>query len=248
MEMQKKYKAVYIDDDKVLLKVMTAYAQHTKCVDLLACYASPIEGIMAIDNLKPDILFLDVQMKEIDAFATIEALDHDPIIIIVSSHWESEEELIQAGASCFLTKPLKGPDQIDEAVEKALAFDASASAKRNTKKPAIKLDSNQEVLPELFRSDSSKEQFEQSESWADFIVKFEREHPTFFENLNSDFKSLTPSQLRICAYAKIGFPIKNIATNIDLTLASLESSLSEIKEKLSIEPDDDLREFLSIYN
>ncbi|MEO9964838.1 MAG: response regulator [Reichenbachiella sp.] len=246
MEIEKKYRAVYIDDDKILLKVMTAYAQHTKYVDLIECYLSPIEGIIAIDDLKPDILFLDVQMKEIDAFATIEALDHKPIIIIVSSHWETESDLIDAGASCFLTKPLKGPDQIDEAVEKALAF--NSNAQRKAKKPEIKLDSNQEVLPDLFRSSASEVQFEPSESWADFIVKFEKKHPSFFEKLNQDFKSLTPSQLRICAYAKIGFPLKNIAANIDLILESVESSISEIKEKLHMEPEDDLRDFLSIYN
>lgn len=246
MEVANKYSAVYIDDDNVLLKVMTAYAPHTKYVDLLECHSNPIQGIMAIDNLKPDILFLDVQMKEIDAFATIEALEHNPIIIIVSSHWETEDKLIEAGASCFLSKPLKGPDQIDEAVEKALAFDAST--KRNAKKTEIRLDSHQEVLPDLFRESLTKEEFEQNETWADFIVKFESNHPSFFEKLNEDFKRLTPSQLRICAYAKIGFPLKNIATSIDLTLESLESNISEIKEKLSIEPQDDLREFLSIYN
>lgn len=246
MKAEKKYSAVYIDDDKILLKVMTAYAQHTKHVELLGCYLNPIEGITAIDDLKPDILFLDVQMKEADAFATIAALEHDPIIIIVSSHWETENDLIEAGASCFLSKPLKGPDQIDEAVEKALAF--NAEGKRNSKKSTIKLDSNQEVLPDLFRVDLSEQHFEEHESWANFIVKFENKHPKFFEQLNQDFKSLTPTQLRICAYAKVGFSLNNIATNIDSTLESVESNVSEIKEKLHIEQEDDLRECLSIYN
>lgn len=50
---------------------------------------------MTIDNLKPDILFLDVQINEIDAFATIEASEHNPIIIIMSSHWETENKLIE---------------------------------------------------------------------------------------------------------------------------------------------------------
>jgi len=246
MESEKKYTAVYIDDDKILLKVMTAYAQHAKHVDLLECFTNPIEGIMAIDNLKPEILFLDVQMKEADAFATIEALEHDPIIIIVSSHWESESDLLDAGASCFLSKPLKGPDQIDEAVVKALAFHASTKTK--TKKREIKLNSNQEILPDLFRTEISDVQFEQDESWTNFIVKFEKKHPGFFEELNKDFKSLSPSQLRICAYAKIGFSLKNIATSIDLGLDSVESNILDIKKKLHIEAEDDLREFLSIYN
>lgn len=246
MEEEKKYRAVYIDDDKILLKVMTAYAQHTKHVDLIACYSNPIEGIVAIDDLKPEILFLDVQMKEVDAFATIAALEHNPIIIIVSSHWESEQDLIEAGASCFLSKPLKGPDQIDQAVEKALAYNAAELKK--TKKREIKLDSNQEKLPDLFRASRSEEQFEPNESWASFIVKFENNHPKFFEELKNDCDSLTPSQLRICAYAKIGFSLKNIALNFDLALESVETNILEIKEKLNIEPEDDLREFLSIYN
>ncbi|WP_456460671.1 LytR/AlgR family response regulator transcription factor [Reichenbachiella sp.] len=245
MSEEKKYKAIYIDDDKILLTVMTAYAQHTKYVDLIGCYLNPIEGIQAIDELKPEILFLDVQMKEADAFATIAALEHNPIIIIVSSHWETEDDLIEAGASCFLSKPLKGPDQIDAAVEKALAFNASNN--RSAKK-AIKLDSNQEVLPELYREKATEEHFEQTESWADFIVKFDNKFPSFFENLKGDFDNLTPTQLRICAYAKIGIKLKNMSTNMDQSLDAIESNIADIKTKLHIEPEDDLRDFLSIYN
>ncbi|MEP2024670.1 MAG: response regulator [Reichenbachiella sp.] len=244
--MKKKYTAVYIDDDKILLTVMAAYAQHTKYVDLLECYLNPIEGIMAIDDIKPDILFLDVQMKEADAFATIDALEHDPIIIIVSSHWETEDDLIAAGASCFLSKPLKGPDQIDEAVEKAIAY--NANKRTIVKKPGIKLNSNQEILPELYREKPKEQQFAESESWASFIVKFDQMHPSFFENLKGDFKNLTPTQLRICAYAKIGITLINISNNMDQKLESIESNISDIKEKLHIEPEDDLRDFLSIYN
>ncbi|SMD33176.1 Response regulator receiver domain-containing protein [Reichenbachiella faecimaris] len=246
MEEKKKYTAVYIDDDKILLTVMTAYAQHTKYVDLLGCYLNPVEGITAIDDLKPDILFLDVQMKEIDAFDTMEALEHDPIVIIVSSHWESESELIEAGASCFLTKPLKGPNQIDQAVEKALAF--RAKQKEKVKRPSIKLDSNQEILPELYKEKLTKEHFAENETWANFIVKFDQMHPSFFENLKGDFNSLTPTQMRICAYAKIGISLKNMSSNMDQALESIQTHIADIKEKLNIEPDDDLREFLSIYN
>ncbi|WP_422361565.1 LytR/AlgR family response regulator transcription factor [Reichenbachiella sp.] len=245
MSEEKKYRAIYIDDDKILLTVMTAYAQHTKHVDLIGCYLNPIEGIQAIDELKPEILFLDVQMKEADAFATIAALEHNPIIIIVSSHWETEDELIAAGASCFLSKPLKGPDQIDAAVEKALAFNASTD--RKTKK-TVKLDSNQEVLPDLYRENTTKEEFEQNESWASFITKFDKMYPNFFESLKGDFETLTPTQLRVCAYAKVGIKLKNMSTNMDQTLESIESSISIIKEKLHIEPEDDLRDYLSIYN
>lgn len=245
MSEKKKYKAIYIDDDKILLTVMTAYAQHTKHVDLIGCYLNPIEGIQAIDELKPEILFLDVQMKEADAFATIAALEHNPIIIIVSSHWETEDDLIAAGASCFLSKPLKGPDQIDAAVEKALAFNASTD--RKIKKP-VKLDSYQEELPDLYREQAKEEHFEQNESWASFIVKFDRMHPSFFENLKGDFESLTPTQLRICAYAKIGISLKNMSINMDRNLDSVQTNIDDIKVKLHIEPDDDLREFLSIYN
>ena len=216
MEKEKKYTAVYIDDDKILLTVMTAYAQHTKYVDLLGCYINPIDGIKAIDELKPDILFLDVQMKEIDAYDTMAALEHNPIVIIVSSHWESEGDLLEAGASCFLTKPLKGPEQIDRAVEKALAY--NASKKEKAAKKTVKLDSNQEVLPELYRDKLTRDHFEENESWASFIVKFDNIHPNFFENLKSDFHELTPTQLRICAYAKIGISLKNMSVNMDQSL------------------------------
>ena len=100
---------------------MEAYIQRIDNVELIGTYNNPIEGIMAIDKHKPDLLFLYVSMPEIDAFTTLGALEHEPKTIIVSSHWELEKELLEAGADLFLPKPLKSIDHLKEAIAKVLS-------------------------------------------------------------------------------------------------------------------------------
>ncbi len=115
-----KYSCVCIDDDKMFNEILEQYIKRLDFLEFIGAYSNPIEGVMAIDKLKPDILFLDVDMPEISGFTTIDALEHKPIIIMVSSHYEHERELLKAGATKFVTKPIMSPDHLANIVKSAL--------------------------------------------------------------------------------------------------------------------------------
>jgi len=116
-----KYSCVCIDDDKMFNDILEQYINRVDFLEFVGAYSNPIEGVMAIDKLKPDILFLDVDMPEISGFTTIDALDHKPIIVMVSSHYEHERELIQAGAAKFVMKPIVSPDHLAQILKEVLA-------------------------------------------------------------------------------------------------------------------------------
>lgn len=116
-----KYSCVCIDDDKMFNEILEQYIKRVDFLELAGTYSNPIEGVMAIDKLKPDILFLDVDMPEINGFTTIDALDHKPIIIVVSSHWEHERELLAVGAAKFVMKPIVSAEHLAQIVKSVIA-------------------------------------------------------------------------------------------------------------------------------
>ena len=115
-----KYKCIAIDDDRIYNELMEKYIEQIDYLELIGTYNDPIMGIVAIDRDKPDLVFLDVEMPGVNAFATMEALEEKPAIVVVSSHWEHEERLLAAGASKFVVKPIRNVKHLEEITREVL--------------------------------------------------------------------------------------------------------------------------------
>jgi len=66
------------------------------------------ETLRALDALKPDLLFLDVQMPEMDGFAVLRArgADRMPAVVFVTAHDQFAVQAFEACAIDYLMKPL----------------------------------------------------------------------------------------------------------------------------------------------
>lgn len=119
--MDRKYSCIVIDDDMIYTELMNKLISQIDYLDLVGAYNSPMDALLEIEkNGTPDLLFLDVQMPHIDAFTTIEALDPKPKIIVVSSHWQFEDKLLEAGASKFIQKPIRNSQHLDEIIQEVI--------------------------------------------------------------------------------------------------------------------------------
>jgi len=87
------------------------------------------------------------------------------------------------------------------------------------------------------RKDSEK-------SWDQYTMHFEKVHPDFFTRLKTQYEELTPHDLKLCSYLKMGLVNKDIASITNVGLPSVKSSLYRLKKKLEMEMDDDLRGFM----
>ncbi len=69
---------------------------------------SGVETLHALDALKPDLLFLDVQMPEMDGFAVLRArgADRMPAVVFVTAHDQFAVQAFEAHAIDYLVKPL----------------------------------------------------------------------------------------------------------------------------------------------
>jgi two-component system chemotaxis response regulator CheY len=83
------------------------------------------EAILAYENLKPDIVLMDIVMPDLEGVETVRRIcraDPDARVIMISSvcYRDKIEEALAAGARCFIPKPVT-TDQLKRAIEEALA-------------------------------------------------------------------------------------------------------------------------------
>jgi two-component system LytT family response regulator len=70
-------KAVLIDDDESNLSSLSEkISRHCRQVQIIECCDSPEEGIRIIDELKPDLVFLDIEMPQMNGFVMLQQLTY----------------------------------------------------------------------------------------------------------------------------------------------------------------------------
>lgn len=83
------------------------------------------------------------------------------------------------------------------------------------------------------------------DEWGTFKVHFESVHPQFFTTLSQLMPSLTPLELRQCAYIKINLSPKQVGNLLNITPDSVKKARMRIKKKLNLSPEDSLTKFIA---
>ncbi|MBN9617173.1 MAG: response regulator, partial [Acidobacteriales bacterium] len=100
---------ILIVDDEPLGRraVRQLLLAHNDC-EVVAEARNGREAIRLIDNLKPDLVFLDIQMPEIDGFAVLRALApaHLPWVIFITAYDTFAVRAFESNALDYLVKPL----------------------------------------------------------------------------------------------------------------------------------------------
>jgi two-component system LytT family response regulator len=84
-----RFRIVIVDDEELSRTRLRRLISLDPDCDLTGEYANGAEAVAALAGLRPDILFLDVQMPELDGFGVIRAMaDTHPLVILTSAHGE----------------------------------------------------------------------------------------------------------------------------------------------------------------
>jgi two-component system LytT family response regulator len=128
-------KAVIVDDEKdgrdALAKIIKNYCKNAEVVALASCAE---EALKAIEEFKPDLIFLDIEMpleSGFDLLRKAEAYDFKTIFITAHSHYAIKA--FKFAAAGYLLKPVDIDDLIDlvNKVEKAIAQKTEKSKKND---------------------------------------------------------------------------------------------------------------------
>jgi len=110
-------KIVIIDDEPLARSIVVEYIQRHTDLEVAAECNNGYEGVKAILQHKPDLVFLDIQMPKINGFEMLELLDTVPPVIFATAFDEYAIKAFEANAIDYLLKPFS-KERFDTALEK----------------------------------------------------------------------------------------------------------------------------------
>ena len=128
---QKKIRAVIVDDEELARQMLRELLRAHPEIEIAAECANGFEAVKAVAELKPDLLFLDVQMPKLDGFEVLELTGTDMAIIFTTAYDQYAIRAFEAHAVDYLLKPF-GADRLNQ---RWLAL-ASASAEKLPRRPS----------------------------------------------------------------------------------------------------------------
>ncbi|MCF8242416.1 MAG: LytTR family transcriptional regulator DNA-binding domain-containing protein [Melioribacteraceae bacterium] len=117
--MNDKVKVVIVDDERLARDILKNYIREHDNVELIAECTNGFEGVKSINDLKPDLVFLDIQMPKITGFEMLELLETTPQIIFTTAYDQYALKAFEVNATDYLLKPF-AYDRFDEALAKAI--------------------------------------------------------------------------------------------------------------------------------
>ncbi len=112
-------KAVIIDDEPLAREVVKEYLMGFPQVEILQECNDGFEGLKAIQQHQPDIIFLDIQMPKITGFEMLELVENMPAVIFTTAFEEHAIRAFEVNAVDYLLKPFS-KERFDKALQKWL--------------------------------------------------------------------------------------------------------------------------------
>jgi len=122
-------KSIIIDDEPLARSIVKEYLQEQGQVELIQECNDGFEGLKAIMQHRPHLIFLDIQMPKINGFEMLELLDEKPSVIFTTAFDEYAIKAFETHAVDYLLKPFTR-ERFDKALEKF--FNQAPIQKKNT--------------------------------------------------------------------------------------------------------------------
>jgi two-component system LytT family response regulator len=117
--MKDKIKVIIIDDEVLARDIIKSFLKKFDNIDLIAECSDGFDGIKQINELKPDLIFLDIQMPKLTGFEMLEILDEPPVIIFSTAFDQFALKAFEVNATDYLLKPYS-EERFREALNKAI--------------------------------------------------------------------------------------------------------------------------------
>jgi len=192
-----KYNSIIIDDEPLAREGLRMLLSEIDSINIIGEASNGFEGIRAIDKLKPDLIFLDIQMPGINGFEMLQQLSKIPLVIFITAYDQYALNAFNTLTIDYLLKPVS-IHQLLKAISKI------ESLKTNITK----------LTPLLNPGKSNSNVFE-------YIDKFILKHGTKYTIIYEDDVIMFFSEDKYC-YLRSDNGINRI---IDFTLIDLEYKL-----------------------
>lgn len=125
-------RCLIVDDEPLACESLRAVAETIPELEIVGQVHRVRKAVAAVEELQPELLFLDIQMPGGGGFEVLRRLANPPAVIFVTAHDEFAVRAFEVNALDYLLKPVM-PDRLKAAVERLGSQDRS-------KAPSLTLD------------------------------------------------------------------------------------------------------------
>lgn len=101
-----KIDCIIIDDEKLARELLMEFLEPFSDIEIVAECSNGKDAIDKIESLKPQLIFLDVQMPGMDGFDVLESIEHKPYVIFTTAYDQYAIKAFDKNAIDYLLKPL----------------------------------------------------------------------------------------------------------------------------------------------
>ena len=143
-------KCMILEDEPYALQQIENYVNKTSFLSLVSSLANPLEALEVYHKNIPDLLFIDINMPEINGLDFVKTLKVPPLIIFTTAYSEYAIEGFKVDAVDYLLKPIGYPDFLRAATKAKQLFE-------------LKLQNNSKTIEKEIITDDTQNLFVRSE-------------------------------------------------------------------------------------
>jgi two-component system, LytTR family, response regulator len=178
-------KALIVDDERLARKELIKLLEEHPSIEVVGEAMNAEEALQLVNDLNPDLLFLDIQMPGKTGFQLLEELDAVPLVVFTTAYDEYALKAFEVNALDYLLKPIQ-PERLAETIQKLSEKERSRTMA--VRGPEQKLGLNDQVFVKdgdkcWFVSLSSVRLFESDGNY--IKVYFDTNRPMIHKSLNA---------------------------------------------------------------
>lgn len=113
-----KIRCIIVEDEPLARKLMEEYVRTTPSLELLKSFGNPLQALEFLREEEVDLLFSDIQMKEITGLTLLKLLQKKPMVVLTTAYSEYAIDGFDLDVTDYLLKPITF-ERFLKAVEKA---------------------------------------------------------------------------------------------------------------------------------
>lgn len=103
--MKDKLTCYIIDDEPLAQEILEEYISKVSFLELKGSFMSPLEAAGSLEKDQPDILFLDINMPDLDGLSFMQMLNRKPMIILTTAYDQYALKAFELDVKDYLLKP-----------------------------------------------------------------------------------------------------------------------------------------------
>ena len=190
-------RAILVDDEPPARSILKSYLSKIGGLEIVAEYDNGFDAIKGVGQLRPDLLFLDVQLPKLNGFEVLELIDNPPFVIFTTDYDQYAVKAFEQHAVDYLLKPFS-MERLIEAIERVRNLVKQPENTPNLKEFLKSQSARSDVLERIAIKSGTRiriiylDEIDYIESQDDYVMIYTREGKFLKQNTMKYFEEHLP--------------------------------------------------------